>query len=182
MDEVPAHEDLVSATQVLSNYNDQQQVCVMHMAGFHSSRVGMHFEDKYVSAETGVTGTAENEQNQAKVWFLNVLRQAGWQEYFTESENKVYYANDLLKLHQWKRPQVFPSQMPPCAKIPKLNHLPKQMDLSASLTLSLTHTESDAVKAPMRHLAHGPATGPLRHNYEECFAQLHHRRFNDHVA
>ena len=48
--------------------------------------------------------------------------------------------------------------------------------------VGFTHTELDAVRAPMRHLAHGPGTGPLRHNYEEWFVQLHHLRFNDHVA
>ena len=48
--------------------------------------------------------------------------------------------------------------------------------------VGLTHTEPDAVKASTRHLPHGPATGPLRNNYEEWVVQVHHLRFNDHVA
>ena len=42
-------------TEVLSGWNAEQQVCVMHVAGFHSSRVGARFESKNAP-------TAQNEK------------------------------------------------------------------------------------------------------------------------
>ena len=62
VDSVPMYREVSPFTEVLSAWNAQQQVCVMHVAGFHSTRVGAHFESKSVPA-----GTAENEKNQVKV-------------------------------------------------------------------------------------------------------------------
>ena len=132
VDSVPANQEIVSGTEVLSAWNHQQQVCVMRVAGFHSSRVGNHFESKSAPA-----GTAENEKNQVKVWLLNVLCQAGWQEYNSEEGNH-YHANASLRLHQWEPPCVIEPllnpaetlyqppqplllQMPPCVIEPTLN-------------------------------------------------------------
>ena len=107
---VPANGKIVSFTEVLSDYNDQQKVCVMHFAAFHSSRVGMRFEDKDSSA-----GTAGYEQNKVKIWLLNVLHQEGWQQYALDSsKNQMYYANESLKLHQWNAPLAFLLGKPSC--------------------------------------------------------------------
>ena len=101
VDGVPEGTAISSRSEVLLDYSDEQQACVLHYAWFRSTRVGARFEDKGVAK-----GTAQREKDEVKAWFLQVRDQAGWKSYCYWCKNSIYryYANENLGLHQWSRP------------------------------------------------------------------------------
>ena len=125
VDNVPADKEIPKVTEVLSAWNDRQQACVMYVAGFHSTRVGACFQDQSMPV-----GTAENEKNQVKSWLLSVFHQAGWTMMETgENETNHFYANELLRLHQWGMPPLM-QQAHPCPHSipPEIVIEPNQVD------------------------------------------------------